>query len=181
MVTYGIFSSDQAAGGGAIELDNPANVTITNSTFSDNQCSPRDGFEGPGGAIANNGGTLSVTNSTFFDNQAFGGEGASGLGGAIFNTLDIDTPIPTPATLTVTNNTFSGNKAEVLSPTGGAIANFMSTASLKGNILASSTPNSCNETVTDASYNISDDGTWLHRHEHRQQYDAASGPGGLAE
>jgi predicted outer membrane repeat protein len=159
MITNSTFSSNQAAGGGAIELNNPSNVTITNSTFSDNQSGPRGPFEGPGGAIANDGGKLSVTNSTFFDNQAFGGEGASGLGGAIFNTLDTETIPFTPATLTVTNSRFSGNKAEVSSPNGGAIANFESTASLKGNILASSTPNNCNAAVTDAGYNISDDGS----------------------
>jgi predicted outer membrane repeat protein len=159
MITNSTFSSNQAAGGGAIELNNPSNVTITNSTFSDNQSGPHGPFEGPGGAIANDGGKLSVTNSMFFDNQAFGGEGASGLGGAIFNTLDTETIPFTPATLTVTNSTFSGNKAEVSSPTGGAIANFESTASLKGNILASSTPNNCNAAVTDAGYNISDDGS----------------------
>ena len=160
-ITNSTFSDNQAISGGAITLQDPATVTITNSTFSNNQCRPADEALGAGGAINSFGGTLSVTNSTFSDNQAFGGLGDSGVGGAIANTEDpMGFPFPIPATLTVTNSTFSGNKAEVLSPTGGAIANISpSTASLKGTILASSMPNNCNEAVTDAGYNISDDDT----------------------
>src|SRR5208283_1217582 len=148
------FSNNTAFSGGAIYALAGA-MTITNSTFSDNQAIS-------GGAITlQDPAMVTITNSTFSDNQAFGGLGDSGVGGAIANTEDpMGFPFPIPATLTVTNSTFSGNKAEVLSPTGGAIANISpSTASLKGTILASSTPNNCNEALTDAGYNISDDDT----------------------
>lgn len=72
-----------------------------------------------GGAILNNG-TLTVANGTFSDNQAVGG-------GAIENVSPFNGP---PATLTVTNSTFSANVSRPVDGVvfaGGAILNVGST------------------------------------------------------
>ena len=102
---------------------------------------------GSGGAILNDG-TLTVTNSTLSANQATGALGL-GFAGAIRN----------DGTLTVTNSTFLGNQANAgVGAAGGAIYNTGGTVSLKGSILADSTPDNCNTTLT-ASYSLADDDT----------------------
>jgi predicted outer membrane repeat protein len=126
--------------GGAIFNDNGAKLTVTDSTFSTNRATvTAPGGAGNGGAISNNFGTVTITNSTFSANHA------TGLGGAIVN----------GGTVTITSTTFSANQATGSS--GGAIYNT-GTVNLKGSILADSTPNNCNTTIT-ASYSIADDST----------------------
>ena len=161
-VANSTFSDNQAVGGGAIENGStffgpPATLTVTNSTFSANVSRPVDGGVFVGGAILNVGSTVIVTNSTFSDNQAFGGLGDAGFGGAIAN---LPNPAgPTPGTLSVTNSTFLGNKAEVGAAIGGAIGNSFGTANLKGTIFADNIGGNCGGTsaVTDDGYNISDE------------------------
>jgi hypothetical protein len=148
----GLFPSQ----GGAI-LNN-GTLNVTNSTFSANQAiggSLGGGGDGEGGAILNNG-TLNVTNSTFFANHATGGKAprdpvvGHGEGGAIYN----------QGTLSVTDSTFSANQATGSAPAGGGINNNGATVTLKGTILAASSPGNCGgSAVTDAGYNISDDST----------------------
>jgi len=87
-VTNSTFIDNEAHGGGAISGDT---VTITNSTFWDNE-TPDTSTEGEGGG-AIIGENVTVMNSTFIGNEAF-------AGGAIGS-----------ANLTVTNSTFIGNKA----------------------------------------------------------------------
>ena len=109
---------------------NNGTLTVTNSTFSGSRGSE-------GGGIFNDA-TLTVTNSTFSGNSADNG-------GGILNDFE--------AALTVTNSTFSGNSGEVI---------FNSrAATLKGTLLAANTGGNClpQDPITDAGYNISDDGT----------------------
>jgi fibronectin-binding autotransporter adhesin len=166
------FSDNQATGGasttgsvlggfgvgGAINSDSP--LTVTNSTFSANRATGGGGSRagsGDGGAISSESTGTTVTNCTFADNQASGGIGSifsgSGKGGAIINLSG-----GSGAILTITNSTFSGNKAEVGSPSAGAIGNSNGTVNLKGTILAGSSPNNCGgSSITSASYSIADD------------------------
>ena len=85
-------------GGGAIRNDG-ATVTVSNSTFSDNDTNST------GGGIFNYYGSLHVNNSTFSGNHA------TAPGGGIRNN----------GTMTVSNSTFSGNSAGYA---GGGICNW---------------------------------------------------------
>jgi len=91
---------------GAIAFETPADITITNSTFSSNTAS------GAGGAIyflANGTGNMSVTGSTFSSNKA------EIFGGGIGVTLDPG------ITFTVSGSTFTGNTVTDAAGTGGGI------------------------------------------------------------
>jgi YVTN family beta-propeller protein len=93
-------------GGGIDSCDGSSGcqLTVSNSTFTNNDAPGNGGREGLGGAIDNgdNGGqgTLTVTDSTFTDNTAYSQGGAidSCLGGS-------------GCTVTVTGSTFTGNSA----------------------------------------------------------------------
>lgn len=108
-----------AYGGAAVNMQVRGNLTIDNSTFTNNVSNDADG-----GAVLfiifNTGlgtsfGTLSVTNSTFTGNSVvFPGPGTSN-GGALAFTGQAGV---TPFNATITNNTFIGNTADGL---GGAI------------------------------------------------------------
>ncbi len=134
--------------GGGIVNDG-GTLTVTRSTFSGNNAL----FIG--GGIANlNGGTLEVSNSTFSANRAF-------AGGAIVN----------GGTLWVAYSTFSGNDAEGV---GGGIenanvakaratlSNTIFEKSAKGNIHNACVEGSCQGTITDGGYNISDDSSFAY-------------------
>ena len=99
-VTNSTFSNNSAAFGAGAGIYNNGDhsaLSVVNSTFSGNSA-------GSGGAIYNNYGTATITNSTFSGNSA------TTSGGGIYN----------HGVLTVTNSTFSGNSAAT---SGGAIAN----------------------------------------------------------
>jgi hypothetical protein len=133
-------------------------LTITNSTFSNNDAND-------GGGIYSNSGTLVVTGSTFSTNT-----GSDSGGGGIFLRLTV---------ATITNSTFASNIAHdgaavevgggssltmtnstvtTSSSTNGAIAT-LGPSSLKSTILAlNGSGGSCGFAgVADASYNLSDD------------------------
>jgi hypothetical protein len=127
-VTACTFTGNQALGGtgpagdffggsvgGAIDNFGGATLTVTGSTFTNNQAISTDQtgfFFGIGGAIENNAGfdkahpsTATISNSTFTDNQAIGrGTDSSANGGGLDNE-------GTDATMTVTSSTLSGNQA----------------------------------------------------------------------
>jgi len=170
-VTNSVFSGNEALFGGGIS--NSGVLTVTNSTFSANRAlSPfGSGPSGSGGAIGNEG-TTKITNSTFSGNVGKSDGGAIANGGAltVINSTFFGNANPDPmgsgpgientGTLTVTNSTFSGNRGGA----GGAILNFLGSASLKSTILANSRrilgpPSNCFGAITDAGYNISDDST----------------------
>jgi CSLREA domain-containing protein len=131
-------------------------LTIVNTTFSAN--SARGYGVTFGGAIANFGGTVNITNSTFSGNEAISDSRRSvgpSFGGAIFNDQN--------GTVTLSNVTFADNKAvnlEGRGENGGAIAN-LGTITIRRTLLAASAGGNCylERFVTDAGYNLSDDGT----------------------
>lgn len=100
-------------GGGAITNRSGGVLTVTTSSFTDNQAIGREGGFGEGGAIWNLA-AATITDSTFTGNRALGGDGGSvtggatsigvANGGAIFNQTDA-------AHLTIVNSTFSSNEA----------------------------------------------------------------------
>jgi CSLREA domain-containing protein len=114
-VTKSIFhrnsSEDSDGAGGGIYNDGTTELTVTNSSFSDNSAYS-------GGGIHNIG-TLTVTNSTFSANSA------TAYGGGIYNSY----------TLYVTDGTFTTNSAESY---GGGIFNgstlYMTDSTFSGNI-----------------------------------------------
>jgi hypothetical protein len=147
IVTNSTFSGNVAQGdsglsdsvtdseGGAIEND--GTLTVANSTFSGNRAE----LDGAGSGAIDNFGTMSVTNSTFSGNKA----------GAVNNR----------GTLVATNCTFMGNFG---SDIGFPFPNFAlqngNTATVKSSILAGNLDGNCNPfPITDAGYNISDDGS----------------------
>jgi len=77
-------------GGGGARVESGANLTVLNSTFSDN-------VGNNGGGLLSNGGTITVINSTFTGNQA----GNNGAGISIRGS----------GSATIANSTFSGNTA----------------------------------------------------------------------
>ena len=138
-------SGNQGALGGAIN-NVDGQVTVINSTLSDNQAV---GVIGLGGAILNSGSpgggaTVTVINSTLSGNQA------SGRGGGIYNSPD--------ATLNLISSTLSDNQA---TDGGGGIANSTdATVSLTNSIVANSVNGDCllaGGTIN-AEYSLIEDG-----------------------
>jgi CSLREA domain-containing protein len=158
--------SSATTGGG---IFNSGTLTLTNCTFSANSAATL------GGGIDNSGGTMTVADSTFVNNSA----GADG--GAIFNdsnstltvtnsTFSANTSVDFGggifnghnAILKITNSTFSANSTSASD--GGGVENFLGTAILKSTILAAepsggNCAGSGTPPVTDAGFNISDDGS----------------------
>jgi hypothetical protein len=97
-----------------------ATLTVTNSTFSNNNAAAPHGA-GNAGGIYNYAATLTVINSTFSGN--FANTAGPSRGGAIYNDGS--------AMLTVNNSTFSGNSAYQ----GGAIYNGSGTLTIRDTIL----------------------------------------------
>jgi predicted outer membrane repeat protein len=128
-------------GGGAIFARSPPGtpntLTITASTFDQNSS------DSDGGAILTVNSAVTIVNSTFARNSAQAG------GGAIWDS---------GSEVFVTNSTFSKNL--VGSGFGGAVhvAEAVS-LSLKGSILAGKAGGNCFGAISDAGYNISDDGS----------------------
>ncbi len=113
-ITNSTFSDNHFDTGGAIYNLNGDSLTVTNSTFSNNSATGIGG-----GALFNyDGSSLTVTNSTFSSNSAGSGGGILNFSGAINITSSIFSEnnagtggsISNLGTLTVTNSTFSGNR-----------------------------------------------------------------------
>jgi len=119
--------------GGAIDsFGGLANLSITNSTFSNNTA------DADGGAISNNA-PFTVTNSTFSGNSA---DVTTGSGGALANFGN---------TANISNCTFWGNSAS----SGGAIHQAAGTVHIKGTIVANSTSGgNCSASITSTGINI---------------------------
>lgn len=101
-ITGSTFSGNIGGGGGAIK--SLSDLSITDTTFSNNNATSGN-LLGSGGAIDINGGNVVLTNNTFSGNHGY-------AGGAIRNSSSVS--------LTITGSTFSGNTAI----DGGAIANY---------------------------------------------------------
>ena len=131
-------------GSGAVVFSAGGNVTITDSTISDNSAT---GGASHGGVLFSAGGSVTITYSTISDNTATGG--GSG-GGALFNaggnvTIEASTFNGNTAqesggaifnsggTLTVTQSTFYDNTSTLA--VGGAIAQNAGTTSITGSTL----------------------------------------------
>ena len=117
-----VLSNDQARGldgtntfvqGGAVNNLAGGILTVTGSTFLDNQViGGHNGGAAGGGAIGNVSSTATISASTFVGNEALGGNSGvnipdgfffgSAFGGAVYNTLGL---------LTVQRSTFTGNQA----------------------------------------------------------------------
>lgn len=122
--------------GGAIYV-NTGSVNLTGSTLSDN-------IANYGGGMYNNG-PAEVTNSTIVGNTAT--LRGDGTGGGIYNV---------GYTTDITSSTVSDNAAKG----GGGIENPSGTVSAAATIVADSpSGNDCSGPITDAGYNLDDDGT----------------------
>jgi len=149
------FLSHSSAVGGGGGVSNGGTATINDSTVSN------EDTRGVGGGIGN-GGTLTITNSTLSDN------GATASGG-IFNS----------GTLTISDSTLSSNGSDfgfggidnnsgtltisdsTLWQNGpGSIGNVSGHVTVAGTIVADSTPGKdCFGSITDAGFNLDDDGS----------------------
>jgi hypothetical protein len=102
-----ISGNEASFSGGGIEnsaSDAAANLTITNSTISDNSATANDG----GGILNEAAGTALSVASLIVSNSTLSGNSATGNGGAIANAAD---QTPNAARATVTNSTISDNSA----------------------------------------------------------------------
>ena len=155
-------------GGGGGGIYGGGTLTVSRSTLSDNSATIVAGIvDGDGGGGILNGGTLSVTRSTLSDNSTdvdgggidngwtlhvadstLSGNSADSDGGGIFN----------GGTLTVTASTLSENSAE---SAGAGIDNeFGHRARAAASIVANSpSGDDCSGGITDAGYNLDDDGS----------------------
>lgn len=166
-----LFNNNSSAGGGGV-LNEDGTLNVTDSTLRDNSA-----YHGGGGGIDNDGGSATVADSTLSDNGAFYGGAAIG-GGGIENTS---------GTLAVTDSTFSHNSSDynvggggaLLNDTGtadvtestlsenrtskhgaGDITNEAGTVSVAGTVVATGgSEGDCSGSVTDAGYNLDDDGS----------------------
>jgi CSLREA domain-containing protein len=123
------FSGNSAWIGSAIYTYTPVTLTISDSTFANNQAGTNGASAGSGGIFNDNGSTLTIHDSTFWNNTA-----AAGLGGALNNA----------GTMTVTDSIVgspgdSTNAAECYSGTGANGPGCPSTGDGNGNITAPST------------------------------------------
>jgi hypothetical protein len=139
-------NSTYRAGGGGIET-NGGSALVTDSVLSDDSAY-NGGITIGGGGIENNGATVSVIDTTFARDVS----DYNGGGGGVFN--DEGTVDLTESTLAhnVTHRQGGGG--------GGNIENEFGTVSVAGTIV-SNTPvtEDCSGVVTDAGYNLDDDGS----------------------
>jgi len=154
-VTNSTFTNNNSANSTGAIL-NDGTLTITNSTFTGNTSRFGDAIDSSG--------TLTITNSTFFNNGGtrggvIGNNGTAVVTNSTFfqNTCGMGGggAINNVGTLTVTSSTFSENSCA-----GGVIGILNSgAASLKSTILAGSLAPAlnCSGTISDGGYNISDD------------------------
>ncbi len=124
--------------GGAIYSS--GTLTITGSTLSGNSAT-----NAGGGIYNDNGGSTTISDSTLSGNSA-----SNYGGGGVLNNLE--------GSVTVTNSTFWDNSATNGAFAGG-IRNVEGTVSLTATIVAGNTSGGDCSGVTDAGYNLDDDGT----------------------
>mgnify|MGYP001350333911 CR=1 FL=1 len=133
-VTDSTFSDNHSDTGGAIYNYEGGSLTVTNSTFSSNSATGIGG-----GAIYNYGGNITVTDSTFSDNSA-------GSGGGILNFT---------GTINITSSIFSNNSA---ASTGGSIAN-LGTFTITDSTFTGNSTKGSNSYPVSAGGGIYNDGT----------------------
>jgi hypothetical protein len=133
--------SDNSTGNVGGGIYNSGTANVTDSTLSGNSA------VGAGGGIYNDfGGTLSVTDSTLSGNSA-----VDPGGGGIANNV--------ASNVTITGSTLSGNNGGT-GGSGGGITNFSGTVSVAASIVADGTSSvDCSGSITDAGYNLDDDGS----------------------
>ena len=129
--------SNNGPGGG---IYNGGTMSLAGSTVSSNS------NEGGGGGI-DNAGSLNVSDSTITEN-AVGGPGGQG-GGGILNE-------GSAASLVVTASTLAHNDTD---NHGGGIKNARGSVTLAGTVVADTSPSDCSGVITDAGYNLDDDGS----------------------
>jgi hypothetical protein len=133
-------------GGGGVENDH-GGLTIADSTLSANNAF-NGGITIGGGGIENVDGTVAITDSTFSQNAS----DYNGGGGAVFN--DNGTTDVTASTLAHNATHRQGGGG------GGNIENEFGTVSVAGTVVSNGKPTEdCSGTVTDAGYNLDDDGS----------------------
>ena len=149
----GIGDAGGGAGGGISNYDGTA--SIDDSTISGNSANSGVSYQGGyGGGIFSEGGALSIGNSTISGNSAQN----EGYGGGIFSTSE---------ELSIDDSTISGNSVGTAGQGAGLFTVGFGSATLAGNILASSggapQGGECyvgnDATITDDGYNVDDDGT----------------------
>lgn len=129
--------SNNGPGGG---IYNGGTMSVADSTVSSNS------NEGGGGGI-DNAGSLNVSDSTISEN-AVGDQGGEG-GGGILNE-------GSTASLVVTASTLVHNDTD---NHGGGIKNARGSVALAGTVVADTSPSDCSGVITDAGYNLDDDGS----------------------
>jgi filamentous hemagglutinin family protein len=129
--------------GGGIYNFGGANLTVNNSTITNNNALGLGGTVGGGGGIYNESATLTVNNSTISNNIATGSNGGGGSGAGLYNFGG--------GILTVNNSTITNNTGDTLgsgtAAGGGGIVNWGGTlivtnSTITGNRLTSSGSNS---------------------------------------
>jgi hypothetical protein len=129
--------SNNGPGGG---IYNGGTMSLADSTVSSNS------NEGGGGGI-DNVGSLHVSDSTISENTV-GGPGGEG-GGGILNQ-------GSGASLVVAASTLAHNDTD---NHGGGIKNARGSVTLAGTVVADTSPSDCTGLITDAGYNLDDDGS----------------------
>lgn len=147
-----------ASYGGGLSNRSNSQMTITDSTFTQNQSQG-------GGAISNSG-SLTLTNSTVFTNTSgYGGGIANGVAGGTPNILILTNVTVSDnssagsggglqtdnGVATVTFATFMNNRGDSGVEQNGGVLNF------KNSIIANSSPKNCEGTITSQGFNISSD------------------------
>jgi LPXTG-site transpeptidase (sortase) family protein len=151
-VTDCVFTANSAIGGGAIYNASGANLTVTGSTFTNNQIVSwgGGGYTNFGAGILNLG-TLQVTNSTFTGNQAMGTANVGAImngGTATITGSTFDSNLSMQGggalgnfdgTMTVSDSSFSNNSAPSGYAGGGAIWNYTGTMTVSDSVFSGNT------------------------------------------
>ena len=130
-ITNSTISNNEAGSGGGIFSTSSSDLTVTNSTVSDNS----------GDGISNFSSRLTVINSTVSGNTSSSGSGIANFSNGI---------------VTMTNSTVSNNIFSIL---GSGINNFSGVVTLKNTIVANNTTDDCLGTITSNGHNLDRDNT----------------------
>jgi hypothetical protein len=158
VVNSGFIDNYGAAYGGGLYTGSNSQMTITDSTFTQNQATA-------GGAITNSG-TLTLTNSTVYTNTSdYGGGIANGISGGTPNilfltnvTVSDNSSLSGAGGLQTDNGTTTVNFATFADNQGGSgIERLGGQLIFKNSIVTGSSPKNCEGTVTSQGFNISSD------------------------